>query len=285
MIYKNLVFEGGGAKSVAFCGALKYLEEKDRLKDVVGLAGSSSGAMTAGLVSVGYTCEEIENVYKTTNFNKFKDDSFGIIGDAIRLVRKYGIFKGDKFYDWYGEMLKNKIGNPDITFKEVYDNYNKILVVTGTNVNKRKVVYFNHENYPNIPIRLAVRISISLPILFRSVEFEGDQYVDGGLLDNYPIWYFNEETLGFKLVNDNEKRDSLITYNDEKINNIKDFAENIIESLLQQIERLHVKEDYWERTITINTLGVQTTDFDLDEIIKNKLIEEGYNETKKFFEN
>ena len=57
--FENLVFEGGGVKGLAFCGALKVLEERGIITDVKGLAGSSAGAITAGLLACGYTSDEI----------------------------------------------------------------------------------------------------------------------------------------------------------------------------------------------------------------------------------
>ncbi len=57
--FENLVFEGGGVKGLAFCGALEVLEEKDVMKNIKRLVGSSAGAITAGLLACGYTADGI----------------------------------------------------------------------------------------------------------------------------------------------------------------------------------------------------------------------------------
>lgn len=44
--FENLVFEGGGVKGLAFCGALKILEQKGIMANVKRLAGSSAGAIS-----------------------------------------------------------------------------------------------------------------------------------------------------------------------------------------------------------------------------------------------
>lgn len=77
-----LVFQGGGGKGVAYAGVLKALEEKGVLpftpgapKEIKGIAGTSAGAITALLLSMGYTSDEIDANYLTKPevFNAFFD--------------------------------------------------------------------------------------------------------------------------------------------------------------------------------------------------------------------
>jgi NTE family protein len=136
-----------------------------------------------------------------------------------------------------------------------------------------------------MPIKLAVRLSISMPFIFAALKYKGDIYTDGGVLDNYPIWYFKEtdKTLGLKLVNQCERRDDQIYHDRQSVNNIKDFGTGIINAMLDQIDRLHVSDEYWNKTITIDTLGVSSTDFDLTLKEKDDLIMSGYESAEYFF--
>ncbi|MEP6948960.1 MAG: patatin-like phospholipase family protein [Ginsengibacter sp.] len=43
--YKNLALEGGGVRGLAYAGAPEVLEQKDILKNVERVAGSSAGAI------------------------------------------------------------------------------------------------------------------------------------------------------------------------------------------------------------------------------------------------
>ncbi|TCZ63619.1 patatin-like phospholipase family protein [Roseicella aquatilis] len=54
-----LVFEGGGAKGIVHVGALAALEGEELNLDIRGAAGTSAGAIVAGLVAAGYTAPEI----------------------------------------------------------------------------------------------------------------------------------------------------------------------------------------------------------------------------------
>jgi NTE family protein len=119
--FENLVFEGGGVKGLAFCGALKVLEERGIITDVKGLAGSSAGAITAGLLACGYTSDEILDALKPKDFNEFKDDDFGIFRDVKRLMTEFGFYAGKEFHRWYGELLAKRAGHPDVTFGEIFD--------------------------------------------------------------------------------------------------------------------------------------------------------------------
>ena len=47
--FKNLVFEGGGVKGIAYAGAMKVLEKKGILKNIVRVGGTSAGAINVGL--------------------------------------------------------------------------------------------------------------------------------------------------------------------------------------------------------------------------------------------
>ena len=49
--FRNLVFEGGGVKRIAYVGAMKVLEQKLILKDIKRLGGTSAGTIYAVLVA------------------------------------------------------------------------------------------------------------------------------------------------------------------------------------------------------------------------------------------
>src|SRR5437016_12916725 len=71
----NLVFEGGGAKGALFAGALKMLEAQHFLSEVRNVAGSSAGGMTAFMVALGYTADEVIQLILNTNFKLLEDSS------------------------------------------------------------------------------------------------------------------------------------------------------------------------------------------------------------------
>jgi NTE family protein len=63
-----------------------------------------------------------------------------------------------------------------------FEDLNIPLYIAATDLKKGTIVYFNRG-------RLVDRIlaSAAIPVLFEPVEIEGDLFVDGGVLDGFPI--------------------------------------------------------------------------------------------------
>jgi NTE family protein len=195
--FRNLVFEGGGVKGIAYVGALEVLQKKKILADVHRVGGTSAGAITATLVGLGYSVAEINEILWELDFNKFLDDSWGVVRDTGRLINEFGWYRGDFFRDWISERIADKTGSRHTTFRDL-DHWIKEgrgfkhLYFLGTNLSTGYSEVFSHEHTPRWPIADAVRISMSIPLFFaarRSVR--GDVYVDGGMLNNFPVKVFD----------------------------------------------------------------------------------------------
>jgi len=326
--FKNLVFEGGGVKGIAYVGALTILEEKGILPQITRVGGTSAGAINAVLLGVGYTRDEMQQILLDLNFKNFLDDDWGVVRDTGRLLSEYGWYKGDFFHEWIGSLIERKAGNANATFNDVqgqpgfHDMY-----FMGTNLSTRFSEVFSFEHTPRMRIADAVRISMSIPLFFASVQSpRGDRYVDGGVLDNYPIklfdrekyiapadqsqhstrpayyeaenkrflaarpggspYVYNKETLGFRL----DSKEEIAVFRDgaepqaTKIDDFFDYAWALIATILDSQSSQHLHSDDWQRTVYIDTLGVGTTDFDLDEEKKLELIESGITHTKQYFD-
>ena len=79
--------------------------------------------------------------------------------------------------------------------------------------------YFSNDNTLNMEILITLRISMSVPILFKPVHYENKVWIDGGCLNNFPIELFDdclENIIGIYL---GSKDDEII----EKFNNMQDY--------------------------------------------------------------
>ena len=74
--FRNLVFEGGGVKGLAYVGAMRVLEERGILQGIKRVGGTSVGAINAALFSLGYSNEEQKDILWKLNFNNFLDGSW-----------------------------------------------------------------------------------------------------------------------------------------------------------------------------------------------------------------
>ncbi|XP_048754204.1 uncharacterized protein LOC125665551 isoform X4 [Ostrea edulis] len=189
--FENLVFEGGGNKGLAYCGAVRALEELNLMKQVKRFAGASAGAMTAALLAVGFSSSDIQGFLSQDMSKMFLDAKFGVFSLLPNLLSGYGWNPGNRIYNWFGEMMEQAMGNKDITFGELYEKTGKELCVVVTNLNHMTEEYCHVKTTPDMPIRLAVRMSMAIPGMFQATNYtyngETNTYVDGGVICNYPI--------------------------------------------------------------------------------------------------
>ena len=298
--YKNLVFEGGGVKGIAYGGALEILEQSQITPQIEKVAGTSAGAITATMVSLNYTAAEFIDIMMGLDFKKLEDGSD--LGGPVRLIERYGWFKGDYFLNLMQSYIKQKAGDARVTFRDLKKMSRgfKDLYIFGTDLSQQTVQEFSYQQTPDVAVADAVRISMSIPFFFEARHFEQDGqnnvYCDGGVLNNYPISTFDEQytatdpetghmmlhrtpnatTLGFHL-------DNLDPQKPHPIDNVRRFAGSVFDALLD-IQDILLKTNLGDerRTVFINDLGVKTTDFDLSDQMKWELIAQGRIATSKY---
>jgi NTE family protein len=100
--FKNLVFEGGGVKGIAYVGAMEVLQRKGVLSGIERVGGTSAGAINATLCALGFSNAAQRSILNKLKFKNLMDDSWGVARDTERLVNRFGWYKGDFFprLDW-----------------------------------------------------------------------------------------------------------------------------------------------------------------------------------------
>jgi len=320
--FKNLVFEGGGVKGIAYVGAMKVLESEGILKEIKRVGGTSAGSINAVLFAAGYSNQETLNVLKKLDFNDFKDDSWGVLRDMSRLRNEFGWYRGDFFREWIGELLKTKTGSANITFKALAERTGKELYVYASNLSTNFGEVYSPQHTPRMRVSDAVRRSMSIPLFFSAVRDDReDVFVDGGVINNYPVklfdrekyledkaliripkyyeeenkalvlkspqsspYIYNKETLGFRL--DSAKEIGVFRDGDEpqhhEVEHFLDYTMQLIKTILATQDSQHLHGDDWHRTVYIDTLGVGTTEFDLSDARKKELVNSGKKATEKY---
>lgn len=142
----------------------------------------------------------------------------------------------------------------------------------------------------NYPVKLFDRERyidmVNEPEAARRVEYYNRENA-AFLLDNpdRSPYVYNRQTLGLRL--DTSEEIGLFRYNQpvkgKKIEDFFDYAKALISTIMtvQENQRLH--GDDWHRTLYINTLDVNTTDFDISQPKKTALIKEGISGAEKYF--
>ncbi|KAK6185562.1 hypothetical protein SNE40_007768 [Patella caerulea] len=242
--FENLVFESGRLKCIAFCGALEYLELIGCLSNIKRVAGTGYGAIVSLLVAVGFSWKQISEMLGNDIASVTKDGLFGGGGLLSGILRGLGVTSyGHDINEKFGRWLKEKCGDQDITFQQIFEKYKKELCIVVTNVNLMCVEYFHVKTTPNLPVRAAVQMSLTIPGAYipklEPVNGIDYLYVHGGVLCTYPVhcfdgWFlsmnpenrliqklfplndsvvdkkikfkeFNDKTLGFSVYSNNEE--------------------------------------------------------------------------------
>ncbi len=192
--FKNLIFEGGGVKGIAYVGALDVLEKRGIVSRISRVGGASAGAINAVLLALDYNLDEMRTVLKSLDFTSFLDDSWGMVRDTNRLINEFGWYKGKFFSNWIGRRIEEKTGTPHSTFNELKNKGFRDLYIIGTNLSTGFAEVFSVEHTPRMRVADAVRISMSIPLFFAAIKnVREDVYVDGGVMCNYPIKLFDRE--------------------------------------------------------------------------------------------
>jgi NTE family protein len=280
---------------------------KDRLKDVETFYWPHKVKRLfniAEYVTSDETCKDLYDVLKYAYDNK-------------------GLAKGEKIRDWIEKKMSGATNITNLTFAELYEKHKsdpkkyKQLFIIGTNLAEKKTEIFSHENTPNLIISDAVRISLSLPVVFQphcfyekkggirvKIEKNDDLYVDGGIMDNYPVWVFdsknyskdhiNAETLGsaFRLVPlktiiyNVAKSNQMLKMYEKRVNALTNFG--FVTSLLgcfyeKQESDFHLQsENHLNRTVLIDHNNVSTFNFNLSNKDKRDLIALGQTATRNY---
>lgn len=199
--FENLVFEGGGGKGRIYYGALKCLQEAG----IKGkrFSGASAGAITATLLAINLPLDIVQKYISLDLTNILNDHSYGYLSVLPNLLRYFGWNRGERFLEFFGNILEEHTGNKDITFEQVYRQFGNELCVVAVNTNVQAVEYFHMKTTPDMTVRLAVRMSMSIPGFFAAVPFADrnsrtNYYVDGGVICNYPVHVFDGWWLSLK---------------------------------------------------------------------------------------
>ncbi|MGH2690759.1 MAG: patatin-like phospholipase family protein [Actinomycetota bacterium] len=289
-VFTNLVFEGGGVKGVAYVGALQALDERGILPDVRGVAGTSAGAITAALVAVGTTWEQLQQTLLQLDFTVFDDGGWD---GPLRVVEKYGWYAGDAFHHWMQEQMKLHTGSADATFADVQTRKGIDLRVVTTDLSVRGPKVLSASTTPDLPVALGVRMSMSIPFYFAAVDLHDVVYVDGGAVWNYPIEIFDQgrgpghrrvgpgtdvhpASLGFHLG-------LTTTPTPRSVHNLVGFTKCLYEAVMNvQADFFRMVDEDIRRTVFIDDLGLSATDFAITPAQKKQLIENGYQATAKY---
>lgn len=272
------LFGGGAIRGTAYVGAVRAMEELDINPQTY--AGSSVGAVFAGLAAIGYHADEMESLFYKFNFEMFRDVQ-------ISLGANFALSKGEVFLEWIRDLIEQKFygdkykkgSHKAVTFNDIDKN----LVIITTDLSSFECKEFSRYETPDFEIATAIRISCGMPGLMRAYEYNNRTLVDGDLQKSWPMWKLskalqpeNERILEFRLEGVFEGKDKNTI---EYVNAIYAFTTSMATAFIVDLYGKKDKYDY----IVINTGDVNIVDFNLSEEKRRHLIQVGYTQTMDYF--
>jgi len=285
----DAVLEGGGVKLMGHIGAIAAIEQKGFTPS--NLAGTSAGAIVAAFRTAGYTTTQMRKLVSDMDFNTFKDGAF--FGTKFyHLWRHMGIYKGDVFYQFIKEKLKDqgieRFGDLHTTDDDPRWRYKLKVIASDLTRGRLVILPDDCKSYGIEPdmleVAAAIRMSMSLPFYFRPYNLNGNKLVDGGILSNFPIHIFDSErvpewpTFGILLKEPDADQPA-------DTNGLINYGKAIFKTMMRAHDRRNISpQDYSIRLIQVPTGDIDTTDFDISQTDKNFLWHSGYTAGKNFME-
>jgi NTE family protein len=279
MQYKTLVLSGGGILGIAEVGAISILEEY--LKEVENVAGTSVGSLIATMIACGADISYIKNIFFSLDLSKYEEGSSWPLGNEYRWYNYYGKCYGIKLMQLYEKVLLELVGNSEITFQQLYQLKNRKLYMVGSNVTKKCPEYFSTDFTPDMPVKVALRISTCYPFEYVPVLHKDCLYCDGGLTDNYMINYFKntlDSTIGLQIISNND----IVDRDPSPIKNFEDYVSNMFWMVMELSDKFTHNEKSDKATIKLYTGSFNSMDFNISLAQKDQLYQIGIDAAKNY---
>lgn len=188
MKIKHLVISGGGPNGILSYGVASHLAKKGfwHLADIQSMYGCSIGAYLIVIFSLGYEWGWLDDYLIKRPWEKL------VVASTTRLIDIYEkkCLLNEHFYiEAITPLLRAKDLKDTITLKELYD-YNQIEIhMYATNINgvQLEKIDLSHKTHPDLTVITALRMSMAFPIIFEPIFIEECCYIDGGLMNNFPL--------------------------------------------------------------------------------------------------
>ncbi len=173
----GLVVSGGSGSLVTLCGIKRALEEADI--EVAAISVCSGSAIWGSMIATGLTAQQmVDECMSWTPADLVDLDWRSILLFGPRLGRGFSaLTKGEVFE----RTLDRALGG--MTLAEAPIPYYAIVL----NIDTNKIEYFGPQDHPEVKLSKMARVAVALPLFYRPVEFDGHLYVDGGVVNIFPV--------------------------------------------------------------------------------------------------
>ena len=235
-------------------------------------------------------------------------------------VDRGGWFSADNFLVWIekkmdsGELNGKPRQFSKMTLKQFFKATQKDLSLVASDTTAGQMLVLNHRTAPRLPVVWAVRMSMSIPLLWQEVVWQtawgtylgkkmsGHTIVDGGLLSNFPIELFlsdldtvtrlmgpkQEDNVMGLLIDENMEVKGVSSRSSRASKGIKlgslqtvQRLNNLVNTVLGARDK-NVIETFEKLVVRMPAKGYGTTEFDMSDSRKTKLVSAGREAMKTY---
>ncbi len=250
----GIALSGGGIRGIAHAGVLKALEESGIKIEAIG--GTSSGALIAGLYVLGYSPEDMYQLFKMHAKEIVGIGQNPIFSRIHQIFRREntGFRRGENIEELFDKLAKEKGIETISQIKTMPISIPAVDIKDG-----KEYIFTNHipdEKNPykkyigDIPVGKALRATSSFPAVFCPCDFKEHKFLDGGALDNVPV--AEVKKLGIeKVLAINFKPDDIT-----EDSNYMDIAMRTIDLMGSKIAEENLKQSDYILTIETDKTGL-----------------------------
>ena len=271
-------------------------------------------------LDVPYLPVFIEKWLDKAIFSMLTKSKFG--PNLYSLLELGGWFTAEFFLDW----LKRKLdeGNYNdvprnfskMTLGEFYNATKTDLSLVASNTSAHQILVLNNRTAPDCPVVWAVRMSMSIPMVwpeviwqpewgtYQGIKIDGDAVVDGGLLSNFPIELFISQDKDVQeLMGTPEKDTAVLGLLIDETRPVKEEGEstqpknrllsvtdvllvkrllNLVDTVTQAHDKMVIDANQ-NLVVRLPAAGYGTTEFDMSDQKRNALVDAGKQTMREFF--
>ena len=186
MTIKQIVMAGGGYLGLYQLGILSRLLNTGYLhrSNIHSIYGTSIGAFFGAVFCLNEDWKVTIEYFVERPWYKIFTVSPNILFNA---VSKKGVYNKDTFDKLLLPLIKSRNYNETMTLGDLYTISNITLYMYTIELNTFTLEEISHKTHSDMPLLEALYMTCALPFLFQPLVKDDKCYVDGGLLNTYPL--------------------------------------------------------------------------------------------------
>jgi len=188
----GLALSGGGTRGLAHIGVLRFLEEHRIPIDRI--AGTSMGGLLAGLYATGQSSADLEKIARNAEWSELLRFAPSYEDRPVAEKQEWNRVSGQWTFRFgkrlsfpaginSGQQLALMLSRETIAYSDVesFDDLPIPFRCVATDLLSGDAFVLQEGSLPK-----ALRATLSLPVIFTPVEWNGRVLIDGGLVNNLP---------------------------------------------------------------------------------------------------